>query len=55
MAKDGPHIEILLRSTAETGCAHATTKHRRTPTTRLELRPHAPVVRRHVVFREIEA
>ena len=55
MAKDGPRIKILLRSTAETGFTYASTKNHRTMTTKLELRKYDPVVRRHVVFREIKA
>ena len=52
VAKDGPRITILLRSSADTGTVYATTKNRRTTTAKLELPKHDPVVRRHVVFRE---
>jgi large subunit ribosomal protein L33 len=55
MAKDGPRIKILLRSTADTGFTYASSKNRRTTTTKVELRKYDPVVRRHVVFREIKA
>ena len=55
MAKDGPRITILLRSTAGTGSAYATTKNRRTTTTKLELRKYDPVIRKHVLFREHKA
>jgi large subunit ribosomal protein L33 len=51
MAKDGPRITILLRSSAGTGFTYASTKNRRTTTTKLELRKYDPVVRRHVLFR----
>ena len=52
MAKDGPRIKILLRSTAGTGYTYATTKNRRTTTQKLELKKYDPVVRKHVLFRE---
>ncbi len=55
MAKDGPRITILLRSTAGTGSVYATTKNRRTTTTKLELRKYDPVIRKHVLFREHKA
>ncbi|MFN2321790.1 MAG: 50S ribosomal protein L33 [Trueperaceae bacterium] len=55
MAKDGPRIEVLLRSTADTGFTYATTKNRQTTTAKLELHKYDPVVRRHVAFREIKA
>jgi large subunit ribosomal protein L33 len=55
MAKDGPRIKILLRSSAGTGTAYATTKNRRTTTAKLALRKYDPVVRRHVEFRETKA
>lgn len=52
MAKDGPRIKILLRSTAGTGTVYATTKNRRNTTEKLELRKYDPKVRKHVVFKE---
>lgn len=55
MAKDGPRIKILLRSSEGTGTVYATTKNRRTTTAKLELRKYDPVWRRHVVFRETKA
>ena len=55
MAKDGPRITILLRSTAGTGSVYATTKNRRTTTSKLELRKYDPVIRKHVLFREHKA
>jgi len=55
VAKDGPRIKILLRSSAGTGSTYATTKNRRTTTAKLELRKVDPVVRRHVAFRESKA
>jgi len=55
MAKDGPRIKILLRSSAGTGTVYATTKNRRTTTSKLELRKYDPVIRRHVPFHEIKA
>lgn len=51
MAKDGPRIKILMRST-ESAYAYATTKNRRNSTQKLELRKYDPVVRRHVLFKE---
>jgi large subunit ribosomal protein L33 len=55
MAKDGPRIKILLRSSEGTGATYATTKNRRNTTTKLELRKYDPVLRRHVIFKEIKA
>jgi large subunit ribosomal protein L33 len=55
MAKDGPRIKILLRSEEGTGVTYATTKNRRNTTAKLELRKYDPVLRRHVIFREIKA
>ena len=55
MAKDGPRIKILLRSSEGTGVTYATTKNRRNTTAKLELRKYDPVLRRHVMFREIKA
>ncbi len=55
MAKDGPRITVLLRSSAGTGTTYATTKNRRSNTSRLELRTYDPVVRKHVPFEEHEA
>ncbi len=52
MAKDGPRIKVLLRSSAGTGTTYATTKNRRTTTAKLELLKYDKVVRRHVLFRE---
>lgn len=52
MAKDGPRIKILLRSTAGTGTVYATTKNRRTTTDKLELSKYDPKLRKHVLFRE---
>jgi large subunit ribosomal protein L33 len=52
MAKDGPRVKILLRSTAGTGSVYATTKNRRTTTHKLELKKYDPKLRRHVLFRE---
>ena len=55
MAKDGPRITILLRSSAGTGTSYATTKNRRTTTAKLELRKYDPIVRKHVLFHERKA
>ncbi len=55
MAKDGPRITIMLRSSAGTGISYATTKNRRTTTAKLELRTYDPVVRKHVPFEEHKA
>lgn len=55
MAKDGPRIEIRLGSSAGTGTVDATTKHRRTTTSKLQLRTYDPVIRRPVPFHEVEA
>jgi len=55
VAKDGPRITILLRSTAGTGTVYATTKNRRTTTAKLELRKYDPVIRKHVLFKEHKA
>ncbi|MBX3144305.1 MAG: 50S ribosomal protein L33 [Trueperaceae bacterium] len=52
MAKDGPRIKILLRSSAGTGTTYTTTKNRRNTTTKLELIKYDKAVRKHVVFRE---
>ena len=51
MAKDGPRIKILLRS-SESAYAYASTKNRRNTSQKLELRKYDPVVRRHVLFKE---
>jgi large subunit ribosomal protein L33 len=51
MAKEGPRIKILLRST-ESPYTYASTKNRRTTTGKLELRKYDPVIRRHTLFRE---
>lgn len=55
MAKDGPRIKILLRSSAGTGVTYATTKNRRTTTAKLELKKYDRRLRRHVTFREVKA
>lgn len=55
MAKDGPRIKILLRSTEDTSTVYATTKNRRTTTAKLELKKYDRKLRRHVLFREIKA
>jgi len=55
VARDGPRITILLRSSAGTGTTYATTKNRRTTTAKLELRKYDPVVRKHVPFKEHKA
>jgi large subunit ribosomal protein L33 len=55
MAKDGPRIKVLLRSSAGTGFSYATTKNRRTTTGKLELKKYDPKVRKHVLFREVKA
>lgn len=55
MAKDGPRVKILLRSTEGTGTTYATTKNRRTTTGKVELRKYDRALRRHVVFRETKA
>lgn len=52
MAKDGPRIKILLRSTAGTGSVYATTKNRRTTAGKLELMKYDAKLRKHVLFRE---
>ncbi len=54
MAKDGPRIKILLRSTEGTGCTYATTKNRRNTTGKLELRKYDRVLKKHVLFREVK-
>lgn len=51
MAKDGPRIKILLRS-SESAYTYATTKNRRNTTRKLELHKYDPVVRKHVLFIE---
>lgn len=51
MAKDGPRIKILLRSSESAYC-YATTKNRRNTNQKLELRKYDPVVRKHVLFKE---
>lgn len=55
MAKDGPRIKILLRSTEGTGTVYATTKNRRTKAAKLELKKYDSKLRRHVLFREVKA
>lgn len=55
MAKDGPRIKILLRSTEGTGTTYATLKNRRNTTAKLELRKYDSKLRRHTIFREIKA
>ena len=51
MAKDGPRIKILLRS-SESAYTYASTKNRRNTSQKIELRKYDPVVRRHVLFKE---
>ena len=51
MAKDGPRIKILMRST-ETAYCYTTTKNRRTTTEKLQLRKYDPKARKHVLFKE---
>jgi large subunit ribosomal protein L33 len=55
VAKDGPRITILLRSSAGTGTTYATTKNRRTTTAKLELRKYDPAIRQHALFKEHKA
>lgn len=55
MAKDGPRTKILLRSAEGTGAVYATTKNRRTTTSKLELKKYDPKLRKHVLFREVKA
>jgi large subunit ribosomal protein L33 len=52
MAKDGPRIKILLRSTAGTGYAYTSMKNRRNTTEKLELKKFDPIARKVVVFKE---
>jgi len=52
MAKDGPRIKIVLRSSAGTGTSYTTTKNRRTTPERITLRKYDPVARTHTVFVE---
>ncbi len=52
MAKEGPRIKILLRSTAGTGYAYATNKNRRNTTEKLELKKFDPIARKVVIFKE---
>jgi large subunit ribosomal protein L33 len=52
MAKEGPRIKILLRSTAGTGYIYATTKNRRNTTDKLELKKFDPIARKYVAFKE---
>lgn len=52
MAKDGPRIAILLRSSVGTGYTYSRSMYRRTTTSKLELKKYDPLVRRHVLFRE---
>jgi large subunit ribosomal protein L33 len=54
VAKDGTRIALLLRSTAGTGFTYTTTKNRRTTTAKLAFRKYDPVVKRHVIFREVK-
>ena len=51
MAKDGPRIKVLRRSSASAH-GYATTKNRRNTPRKLELRKYDPVVRKHVLFKE---
>ncbi len=52
MAKDGPRIKLLLRSSAGTGYSYTTTKNRRSTTEKIELMKYDPVIRKHVLFKE---
>ncbi|MGL4608857.1 MAG: 50S ribosomal protein L33 [Trueperaceae bacterium] len=52
MAKEGPRIKIMLRSTAGTGYGYATMKNRRNTTEKLELKKFDPIARKVVVFKE---
>jgi large subunit ribosomal protein L33 len=52
MAKEGPRIKIMLRSTAGTGYGYATKKNRRNTTEKLELKKFDPIARKVVIFKE---
>jgi large subunit ribosomal protein L33 len=52
MAKEGPRIKIILRSTAGTGFMYASHKNRRNTTEKLELKKFDPIARKHVIFKE---
>ena len=54
MAKNGPRIKILMRSSLS-AYAYATTKNRRNTPQKLKLRKYDPVVRKHVLFKETKA
>ena len=51
MAKKGNRVVVKLRST-ESGHMYITSKNRRNTTTRIELRKYAPILRKHVLYRE---
>ncbi len=44
--------KIKLVSSAGTGHYYTTTRNKRTPTEKLEMKKFDPVVRRHVIYRE---
>ena len=45
-------ILIKMVSTADTGYYYVTKKNPRTQTEKMEMRKYAPVVRKHVIFKE---
>ncbi|MEE1795606.1 50S ribosomal protein L33 [Streptomyces sp. BE308] len=53
MARSEVRPVVTLRSTAGTGLSYVTRKNRRNNPDRLELRKFDPVVRQHVLFREV--
>ncbi len=54
MAKKGTREKIKLESTAGTGYFYTSNKNRRNTTGKLELKKYDPVVRKHVVFKEVK-
>lgn len=53
MAKGGRE-KIKLESTADTGHFYTTSKNKRTTPEKLEFKKYDPVVRKHVVYKEIK-
>lgn len=46
--------KIKLVSSADTGHYYTTTKNKRTMTDKLEMKKYDPVVRRHVLYKEVK-
>ncbi len=52
--QERPRKKIKLESTAGTGHFYTTSKNKRTTPTKLEFKKYDPVVRKHVLYKEIK-